>query len=129
MGLLNKGSKAYSILNMKCPRCHEGDLFETGSFSFQKSFDMPETCPNCGQKYFLGPGFYYGAMFISYIITGFYALIFCGVLIFVFNTTWQTAFYSMLASMVILFVWFFRLARAVWINFNVKYDPKFSSQK
>ena len=75
MGLFKKGSKAYSVFNMKCPRCQDGDLFETGSFSFQKSFDMPENCPKCGQKYFLGPGFYYGAMFISYIITGFYALI------------------------------------------------------
>jgi uncharacterized protein (DUF983 family) len=129
MGLFKKGTKAYSIINMKCPRCQEGDLFETGSFSFQKSFDMPENCPKCGQKYFLGPGFYYGAMFISYIITGFYALIFCGVLILVLGTSWQTAFFTMLGSMIILFVWFFRLARAVWINFNVKYDPNSSPKK
>ncbi len=123
MGLLGKGSKAYSIFGMKCPRCHEGDLFETGSFSFQKSFDMPEKCPNCGQEYFLGPGFYYGAMFISYIITAFYALTVCGFLIIVGGLHWQTAFFIMLASMAILFVWFFRLARAVWININVGYKP------
>ena len=123
MGLVNKGTKAYSILNMKCPRCHEGDLFETGSFSFQKSFEMPEHCPNCGQKYFLGPGFYYGAMFISYIITAFYALFLTGLLILVGGIHWQTAFFIMLATMVILFVWFFRVARAIWINFNVKYEP------
>jgi uncharacterized protein (DUF983 family) len=129
MSILKKGSKLYSILHMKCPRCQEGDLFETGAFSFQKPFDMPQNCPNCGQKYFLGPGFYYGAMFISYIITGFYALIFCGVLILGFGVYWQTAFFAMLASMIILFVWFFRLARAVWINFNVKYDPNASTGK
>ncbi len=124
MGLLGKGSKAYSIFGMKCPRCHEGDLFETGSFSFQKSFDMPEKCPNCGQAYFLGPGFYYGAMFISYITTAFYALTVCGFLIIVGGLHWQTAFFTMLASMALLFVWFFRLARAIWINFNVKYRPE-----
>ena len=128
MGLFKKGSKAYSIFNMKCPRCHEGDLFETSSFSFQKSFEMPEKCPSCGQAYFLGPGFYYGAMFISYIITAFYALIFCGVLILVFGVFWKTAFFLMLLSMAILFVWFFRLARAVWINFNVKYNPNATSK-
>ena len=129
MSLLKKGSKPYSIFNLKCPRCQEGDLFETGTFSFQKSFDMPENCPACGQKYFLGPGFYYGAMFISYIITGFYALIFCGILILVFGVHWKTAFFTMLLSMIILFVWFFRLARAVWININVNYDPGASAGK
>ncbi|HHM20642.1 MAG TPA: DUF983 domain-containing protein [Bacteroidetes bacterium] len=123
MGLFKKGTKLYSIFNMKCPRCQEGDLFETGSFSFKKPFDMPEQCPVCGQKYFLGPGFYYGAMFISYIITGWYALILTGTLIIAFGVYWKTAFAIMLLTMAILFVWFFRLARAVWINFNVKYDP------
>ena len=123
MGLLEKGTKLNSILNMKCPRCQEGDLFETGTFSFQKPFSMYEKCPNCEQKYFLGPGFYYGAMFISYIITGTFALIYCGLLILVFDIYWKTAFISMMVFMAILFVWFFRVSRAVWINFNVNYDP------
>lgn len=122
--MFKKGSKLYSIFGMKCPRCHEGDLFETGSFSFQKSFDMPENCPKCGQKYFLGPGFYYGAMFISYIITAFYSLGVAGGLIIIGGLGWKSAFVLMLISMAILFVWFFRLARAIWINFNVHYNAK-----
>lgn len=120
--MFKKGTKAHSIAELKCPRCQEGDLFETGTFSFQKPFDMPENCPACGQKYFLGPGFYYGAMFISYGITGWLALIVVGGLIFL-GVYWMTAFWIMVAIMAILFVWFFRLARAIWINFNVKYDP------
>jgi len=120
--MFKKGSKAYSIAELKCPRCHEGDLFETGTFSFNKSFEMPEQCPVCGQKYFLGPGFYFGAMFISYIMTGWFALIVVGGLIF-FGVNWETAFWIMVVIMAILFVWFFRVARAIWINVNVKYDP------
>ncbi len=123
MSLLKKGTKAYSIFKLKCPRCQEGDLFETGTFSFQKSFDMPQNCPVCGQKYFLEPGFYYGAMFISYIITGWFALIVVGTLILVFGVDWQVAFGLMVAAMAILFVWFFRISRAIWISFNVKYQP------
>jgi uncharacterized protein (DUF983 family) len=123
MGILKKGSKAYSIINMKCPKCHEGDLFETGSFSFQKSFDMPEKCPVCGQKYFLEPGFYYGAMFISYILTGWFCLLFVGGLMLGFGVGWEAAFLLLLIVMAILFVWFFRISRAIWININVKYNP------
>lgn len=128
MGLFNKGSKLYSIFGMKCPRCHEGDLFETGSFSFSKPFDMPENCPKCGQKYFLGPGFYYGAMFISYIITAFFCLFFAGGLILFFDFSVNMAFALLLLAISILFVWFFRLARAIWINMNVKFDSRASEQ-
>ncbi|MCR9290023.1 MAG: DUF983 domain-containing protein [Bacteroidetes bacterium] len=123
MGIFKKGSKGYSILNFKCPRCNEGDLFETGSFSFQKSFFMPDNCPECGQKYFLGPGFYYGAMFISYIITGFFCLGFVAFCMFALDMSVDTSFIWLLVVMAALFVWFFRLARSIWINVNVKYDP------
>jgi uncharacterized protein (DUF983 family) len=124
MGLLKKGTKAYSILHLKCPKCQEGDLFETGTFSFQKSFDMPEKCPVCGQKYYLEPGFYYGAMFVSYIITGWFCLGFVGLLMLGFGLHWKTSFILLLIAIAVLFVWFFRVARAIWININVKYDPK-----
>lgn len=120
--MFKKGTKAYSIFNMKCPRCHEGDLFPTGSFSFSKPFDMPETCPKCGQKYFLGPGFYYGAMFISYIITGFFSLFVVGGLILLVGLSINAAFLVLLVVIAILFVWFFRISRAIWININVKYN-------
>ncbi len=126
MGFIKKGTKAYSILNLKCPRCHDGDLFPTGSFSFSKPFDMPETCPKCGQKYFLGPGFYYGAMFISYIITAFFCLGFVGGLILFTDISVNMAFVLLLIVISILFVWFFRVSRAIWINMNVKYDKQVS---
>lgn len=122
MGLFKKGTKAYSIFNLKCPRCQEGDLFPTGSFSFKKPFDMPENCPKCGQKYFLGPGFYYGAMFISYAITAFFCLGFVGALLWLTDLSVNMAFMVLLIAICLLFVWFFRIARAIWININVKYD-------
>lgn len=124
MPLLKIGTKAYSILKMKCPRCQEGDLFETSTFSFSKPFYMPERCPVCGQDYFPEPGFYYGAMFISYIITGWFAIILVGLLILVFGLYWLTAFWIMVAAMALLFVWFFRIARSIWISANVKYDER-----
>ncbi len=129
MKLLKKGTKAYSILKMKCPRCQEGDLFETGSFSFKKSFDMPEICSACGQKYFLEPGFYYGAMFISYVITGFFSLAFTGFCILVLGFSINASFAILILILAVLFVWIFRLARAIWINSNVRYNPKFGHKQ
>ena len=129
MSILRKGTKPYSILHMKCPKCHEGDLFETGSFSFKRSFDMPKHCPKCGQKYFLEPGFYYGAMFVSYFLTGMYCLVFVGLLMLAFGVSWQHAFIFLLLTIALLFVWIFRISRTIWINVNVRYDPKAIKQR
>lgn len=122
MGLFKKGSKVYSTLNFKCPRCHEGDLYETSTFSFQKSFDMPQNCSKCGQKYYLEPGFYYGAMFISYIITGFFSLGFVAFCMFALDMSVNTSFIWLVVVVGILFVWLYRVSRSIWINFNVKYE-------
>lgn len=89
---------------------------------------MPSNCPKCSQKYFLEPGFYYGAMFISYILTGWFCLIFVGTLMLVFKVSWQISFVLLLLGIGVLFVWFFRISRAIWININVKYDKRTGEQ-
>lgn len=125
MGILKKGTKAYGILGFKCPRCHEGDLFETPAFSFRKPFDMYPNCPNCKQSYFPEPGFYYGAMFISYILSGWFSIGF--VLFFHWVLDWSmfASFGLLLAVVALLYVYVFRLARSIWLGLTVKYDPGF----
>ena len=58
-------SSIWALLDLRCPRCHEGKIFTSRAFSF-KFADMPEVCPVCGQPTEPEPGFYYGAMFVSY---------------------------------------------------------------
>lgn len=124
MALFSKGSKAYSTFHLKCPKCHEGDLFETGSFSFKNPFDMNEKCPHCGHNFWPEPGFYYGAMFISYIFTGWFCLLSVMFLHWVLGWGLAASFGMLIAVCALFFVFFFRLARAIWLNINYKYDPK-----
>lgn len=121
--LFKKSSKAYSVFHLKCPRCHEGETFETGSWSFVKPFDMLEQCPRCKLNYFPEPGYYYGAMFISYIWTGWFCLLF--VLFFHWILKWSqtVAFGLLIAFLAFNFVYIFRISRLMWINLNVGYDP------
>lgn len=129
MAILKKGSKLFSIWNMKCPRCNEGDLFDTGSFSFQKPFDMPKRCPTCNQTYMPEPGFYYGAMFISYILTGWFSLFFAMFFHWILDWGLFSTFALLILILGIFFVWIFRFSRSVWISVNVKYNPNVLSDK
>ncbi len=59
-------SDAAALLALRCPRCHEGQLFSHPAYNLTKFADMPTACPVCGQAYEPEPGFYFGAMFVSY---------------------------------------------------------------
>ena len=127
---MNKKNRSVlsSIWDMKCPRCREGDLFETGTFSFEKPFDMPDKCSCCGQNYMPEPGFYFGAMFISYIFYAWFSLLLCLSLVFVFDWSVNGAFALLILISIILFVWIFRMARSIWIHIVVKYKPQISTK-
>ena len=124
MSILKKGSKSYSIVHLKCPRCHEGEMFETGSWSFVKPFDMLERCPKCDLNYFPEPGYYYGAMFISYMWTAWFCLIFVGVFFWLLGFSQPVTFSILGVLLAINFVYIFRISRLMWINLNIGYDPK-----
>ena len=117
-------SKFIAIWLHKCPRCREGDMFETGSFSFSKPFEMLQGCEQCGQTYYPEPGFYFGSMFISYIITSFFSLSVVGIAMLVLDWSIEASFAILIGILAICYVWFFRIARSVWISMTVKYDPE-----
>ncbi len=84
---------------------------------------MNESCEHCGQKFEPEPGFYYGAMFISYILSGW---IFVGTaLLLVFASGWsiEAAMGIVIVIAVVTFFKLLRLSRSLWIHLIVKYDP------
>lgn len=117
-------SLLYSILAVKCPRCRTGNMFPTGPFSFSKPFDMHDRCPHCGEDLMPAPGYYYGAMFISYIFTGFFCLGFVMFFHWVLDWDMGSSFALLIAVCAIIFVYVFRLARSLWIALNTSFDSR-----
>lgn len=111
-----------SVFNHTCPRCRTGKLF-VQPFSLSKAFDMPERCPVCNQNYFPEPGFFYGAMFIGYGITAWLFFAIGAFLIFFLDMEFNKAITIIVIFGALTFIYFFRLARSVWIHLYVKYDP------
>ena len=56
-------------LNCKCPRCWKGDIFQYPISNYLKFSVTNKECSNCGAYFEPEPGFYYGAMFVSYALS------------------------------------------------------------
>lgn len=60
--------KYNAMLQGKCPRCQSGKMFKHNTLS--KGFmKMYENCPVCDLRFEIEPGFFWGAMYVSYGIT------------------------------------------------------------
>lgn len=60
-------SKSQAIIQCKCPRCRQGNIFSGNMYSFSFSGQITnEYCPACGLRFEREPGFFYVSMFISY---------------------------------------------------------------
>ena len=121
--MLKKGQKLYSIVNFKCPNCHEGNLYPTKLTDFSRVFTMHHNCPSCGQPYYIEPGFYWGAMYMAYMLSSGIILGGFGVLFFGVGLEILTSFLILIILVGLLYGLIFRLARAIWINIYVHYNP------
>lgn len=113
-----------SVLTCKCPKCRKGDLFPKGNLMHPLRFHkMNETCPACGQSFDPEPGFYFGAMFVSY---GVNTALFIGVwvvLAFLVEDYSLTTLLVLLGLTVVVFLPItFRLSRSIWIAIFVPFQ-------
>lgn len=66
---MSNPSKLTAMANARCPRCHEGRLFKYKWWNLFNFTQMHENCPHCDLRYEVEPGFFFGAMYISYAFT------------------------------------------------------------
>ena len=128
--MLKKGTKLYSILFNKCPRCHEGDFMkEKNMFKLNKAFQMHEHCSKCGLKYMMEPSFFYGAMYVSYGLTVGISVATFIISTLLFNLSLVETFIPIVIVLVLTAPVSTRLSRIIWINLFVKYDPNVTKVK
>ena len=131
--MLKKGSKIYSVLTGSCPKCNEESMYKVQNpYIITKIFDMHERCSHCGFKYKMEPSFFFGAMYISYVVT-------CAMCIailpiytalnfsrdkFLDNAMWYITACAILVILSAPYVAHF--SRALWLTIHVKYFKKHS---
>ncbi|GAB3963084.1 DUF983 domain-containing protein [Spirosoma harenae] len=117
-------SKLQAALNGLCPRCRKGKIFKYPFYS-PNGFDvMHEHCPHCGLRFEIEPGYFVGAMYVSYAISGGVALL-AGFLLFYFGGDPEGWIYATIVTplMIVIAPINFRISRVIWLYYvaGIKY--------
>lgn len=122
--MFSKSSRLYSIFNKKCPRCHEGDLFVSEN-PFVKTTEMHKYCSSCGLKYEKEPGYFYGAMYVTYMLNiALFVTLLVGYFLFLEDwLDWRILMGAYVIITAILVPFYLRLSRVIWLNFWQGYEP------
>ena len=122
--MLKKGSKIYSILRGKCPRCHEGNFFKyTFTMNIFKVNKIEKKCSQCDLKYMIEPAFYFGALYVSYGITVAICIVTFIISKIIFDLALLSSFIAVFIVLILFIPVNLRLSRILWINMFINYKP------
>ncbi|MCA6073622.1 DUF983 domain-containing protein [Fulvivirga sedimenti] len=120
-----ENSKGAAILSGKCPRCREGDMFKYPLVNVFKATSMHENCPVCGLRYEVEPGFFFGAMYISYAFSVALFTTIAVALSVLGDFPVYVYAISIVVAVVVLFPLMFRYSRILFLHLfgGIKYQP------
>ena len=114
--------KLYSIFKLRCPKCLHGKFFESHVYDLKRLGNVLKECPKCKTNFIPEPGFYFGAMYVSYAL---------GVALFV--SIWASAnwFFEevsvglqitlVIGSIVLLGPFIYAFSKIIWANMFIHY--------
>ena len=117
-----------SLFTYRCPKCRQGKLF-TEPFQFSKPLDMHVSCSSCELRFTPEPGYYWGAMFLSYILSAFPLM---GIVLYCMFGLEYSVVSSLLIGMGIASLLYFKLmrfSRSLWIHLMISYDAQAADNK
>jgi uncharacterized protein (DUF983 family) len=118
---LKTDNKIFALLKMKCPKCHEGELFTTSnSYNIKRMHEMPPKCNECGQYFEPEPGFYTGAMYVNYGV--FLFLISYLILEIILSVPPYVFFTTYIGILLLISPLMFRYSRVFFLYLMVSYD-------
>ena len=128
----------WSLFTLRCPRCRRGDMFKNKNaykkFGLNYMLDMHTHCPECGQKFELETGFWYGTGYVSYGLTVVISMItfllwwlIIGISLRDDRLTYYLIFNAILV--IVLQPWLMRFSRVLYLYLFVKYSENYDTEK
>ncbi|UCS92074.1 DUF983 domain-containing protein [Echinicola marina] len=105
-----------NILKKKCPVCQKGEVFEnTGLLGFFFIPKMHQHCPNCQHRFEKEPGFFFGAMYVSYALCVLEAAI-SFLLYLTLGINDKYLIYLLIAPIILLWSFNYKMSRVIWMH-------------
>ena len=120
---MKRGTTAYSVLKLKCPKCQVGDLFvDKNPYHFKHCLLMFDRCEKCNQDFQIEPGFYYGSIWMSYPLVVLITIIITSFFYLYLEVNFLFFILILASTMLSLQPLILRFGRAMWLNIFVKKD-------
>jgi uncharacterized protein (DUF983 family) len=115
---LSLRTRMAALIRGNCPRCRTGRIF-AGRFA------MHPTCPVCGLRFGREPGYFTGAMYVSYALA-LPVIALCTAVVLLAAPRLSFELTAGVATLLFLpFVpWIFRTSRVLWIHLDRTVDPE-----
>lgn len=116
-----------SLVKTKCPRCREVSMFKFPLLNITKFSQMHKHCPNCQLRFEVEPGFFIGAMYISYGMS--LGLVFAvGIMLYNIFDDPELWVYLLVAGgvLIVMLPILFRYSRVLYLYWfgGISYDAK-----
>ena len=122
---MSKKSFRAALFSGKCPSCREGSIFKYPLSNITRFAEMNERCQVCEAGFEPEPGFYFGAMFITYTFNV-VLLVVTGFTLYYFLDLPEIVYLFLIVLLAVLTMPFsFRLSRSLWLYWfgGLKYRP------
>ena len=119
-----KNNTIAQILSYKCPNCKQSSAFECQKGISKIAIPkMKSECSNCSFSFNKEPGFYYGAMYVSYGLTVAESIIIFIIAQQFFEALFDPKIIGIIATVIILLMRFnYKLSRMLWLNLFKNYQ-------
>jgi len=127
---MKKGSKLYSIATMTCPQCQESHMMIANPYRFSTMGEVKDKCEVCGLDLKPEPGFYYGAMYVSYALgVAVFVTIWASCNWFFENVGVWTQISLVLIALIGLGPYLYALSKVIWANFFFSFKANATSSR
>lgn len=107
-------SAVWAVLRQRCPECREGKVF--GGF-----MHMNQRCAVCGLRFEREPGYFYGAMYLSYALA--FVLSSYWIVLLVMGVNPIIVVLLPAIQIILMIPLTFRYSRVAWLAIDHAFDP------
>jgi len=135
MSQQKKKSYLTAVLQNKCPRCREGNIFVSSNpYNLKSAYSMNKECTVCKQPTEIEVGFYYGTGYVSYALSIAFLVASFIVSYVLFGLTFHNnsiLWWLVISCILLVFLQpiNMRLSRTLWLSWFVKYDANWKENK